>query len=267
MFFARHVEILLVGDYEEGCLELPPDSACPLASEKESLNVVLSACRGLERLALWLPERNSTLLPEFLGSQGCIRPTHRSVFDITATVPRLDCWPLSLTHLNLDEADIDANASIPWREIFTGCPRLTHLCLSGAAISHLLSHGRLLAWIKEPLARLPSTLETLVILLNADCLSLARNEHGITRLRSMMDPLIQASDRLVVITRAMDDSYKVVDGVHRFPQDHSVESDWGDGRSVMDTWEFADLCIAERKRERLGKLDISVQGLISERLL
>ncbi|KAF8909468.1 hypothetical protein CPB85DRAFT_749429 [Mucidula mucida] len=154
----------------------------------------------------------------------------------------LGCWPPSLTHLHLDEAE---EASIPWREIFMDCPKLTHVWLSGTAITRRLSNDSLLAWILEPLAMLPNTITAFVILL-----SVARNEYGTMRLRSIMDPLIQASDRLVVITQAMDE---LVDGVYRFPQGHSVESDWGDGRSVMDTWEFADLCIAERKRKRFER--------------
>ncbi|KAF9026302.1 hypothetical protein BDZ89DRAFT_1067652 [Hymenopellis radicata] len=248
VFFARHVKILRLGVYEDGYLY--PDAHL-LTSEMESLNIVLSACCGLERLALWHAAYNFMVLPVILGEHGCIRPTHLSVRRITTMTSfpspnRFKFWPPSLTHLHLHEGHNGDTALIPWPDIFTGCPKLTHICLSGAAIDWDFSSERLLALIKEPLAALPSNVTTFVIL------SKAAGWLPVMRLRSAIERLAEASDRLVVIT-STNETYALVPDLHRLPQGHTLESDWGGNGRGMDTWEFADLCIAERKRkQRLG---------------
>ncbi|KAF9026306.1 hypothetical protein BDZ89DRAFT_1067653 [Hymenopellis radicata] len=249
VFFARHVKILRIGCYEDGALEdgaleaTPLDSAHTLESERESINIVLSACRGLERLALWLPDYNLMVIQDFMGEYGCLSPTHLSVLDVTTMIPSFKLWPSSLTHLHIDEGHHGDTVYIPWRDIFIGYPKLTHICLSGAAVDRDFLSERLLALMKEPLAALPSNVTTFVILLKAGSLPIGM------RLRSAIERLAEASDRLVVIT-STNATYALVPDLHRLPQDHTLESDWGgDGRG-MDTWEFADLCIAERERKR-----------------
>ncbi|KAF8999218.1 hypothetical protein BDZ89DRAFT_1082821 [Hymenopellis radicata] len=247
-FFSRAVKVLCIGDRSTGGLP-PPGPDYPNPKVWTWVKAVLNACRGVDRLAVWLIGRDLEL-DQFTGKSGPLHPTHMSLLDLTAHgwIARQDCiniLPGSLTHLNLDCEGNEDIEDIPWKDIFARCPNLAHILLSGRAIHDNFNDGELFSHVVDPIvSELPDTIATFSMVVAPDTIS----DRGVHIFEDQLNTVAKASDRFVVVCH--DISYRgQIQGLLAFEKDHTFDSEWGNWRD-MDTWELAEKCVANRKRKR-----------------
>ncbi len=244
VFFARSVKFLCLGDFSNGEFYMAALCLQPtFERQKELVQTVLNTCSGVTRLAVWLSVDAHTFQRAFTsGVHGSRHLTHLSLIDVVPDSlfvhDHLEYLRASLTHLHLDTDTVGPFLQeIPW-DVFTELPHLSHICLSGGIASMPLRQPDLVSPFVARVAALPHNITTFVLLVDS--------YRSSNRSSFRLAPLQMVSSRLVVIS--CNSSYLgLIPRLHCFPEDHTIESDWG-YRCGMDTWDFADLCLAKQNQ-------------------
>ncbi|KAF9027535.1 hypothetical protein BDZ89DRAFT_1066850 [Hymenopellis radicata] len=262
-FFASNVKTLCFGDMLNGNALLTD-----LRKTPDSMSLICSTCTGIERLGYGVTVSTyshlSPIEAAVFADCGTKFPhlTHLSMLEFDARSLRANLPP-QITHLHLDCYDEGRTViQIDWGALFSRCTRLTHLFLSGHALNYSLALCNtdgpgtqwlggfdLLELLRPAISCLPATLTALVI-------SVVPEAYLVTMLpqaRSLVKQLLDSDERILMISprsvyRGLIDGLYCCEGNNVF----NYAPQWEDNREGDDMWEFAERCIASRKRARGG---------------